>query len=129
MRDIYVEDLQTTELGKLAHLIYEEPQVIPDRFDSVTGRQNTMIKYRLQWLTKLLERYSPTMVRDFYTSYTTMIHRAFLKGKKPLPPTQIDGDQSEGPATGHLEDLYPLHIIWDRAPCLRSIDEFDYGVG
>lgn len=60
--EIYIEGLQQNERGKPSSSIFEEPRIITNKLDSVSGLQDTISIHGLQQLAKPLGKFSLTMV-------------------------------------------------------------------
>lgn len=89
MEPILLEGIQHKKQGKPIHSIYKEPQLIDKGVSHVLGLEDTMISYRLKWLTDKLGRYAPMLVWEFYVAYAATILYDLPKEKRPLTQSRL----------------------------------------
>lgn len=88
-----------------------------------------MSKYRLKWLTKSLNKYSSTMVAEFYASYAAIIHLTFSKGKKPFAQPRLTEMRMRVQRVDIFEAIIHHMLFGSKFPTPRSSIEVDYRVG
>lgn len=89
IKRIYNEGLELKGQGKPIQSFYEKPRLIDTRLSHVLGLEDTMRWHGLRWLTNKLGKYSPLMVREFYTTYAMTILQDLPKRKKPLDQPRL----------------------------------------
>lgn len=119
MQAINWEGIQKNVHGQLAHLNFEKTYIITSGLEKVLGLEDTITSYKLQWMEWPSGKYSPTMAKEFFTSYAAIILHSLPKGKKPLNQawstyTRVKGWQVYNSDTSIHKILFGLEFLTSR---------------
>lgn len=124
-----MEGMQPKEQDKPTYSIYQEPQVISNGLSYVPGLQDMMIRYGLVWLTDSPRRYTLVLLREFYTSYTTVIYCSLSEVKKPLTQPRLTETHVRGRLVDISEQMIRRMLFYPQYHAPSSIAEFENMLG